>query len=365
MAYETGDWIGDYQVVGRLGAGGMGAVYKVRNAITDRVEAMKVLLPDLRDTPGLVERFGREIKLHANLVHPNIAAIHTAVRVGYQLLMIMELLEGYTLRERLLAGPVGAVESIGYACQILSALGYAHQHGVVHRDIKPANIMISPEGIVKLMDFGIAADTSGAHQRLTVSGVALGSVHYMSPEQVRAQPLDARSDLYSLGVTLFETVTGRCPMQGDSEYAIMNAHLTEMPVSPHSINPHLPPALSPVILKALEKRPEDRFPTAAAFRAALELLSCGHTPSRRAGASQESTAASSRPVVPPAPAAGQWESGMLENLTRELAVYIGPMARILVQRASRRAQNAQQLYAALAAEIPSPEDRARFLSRQC
>src|ERR1017187_3414905 len=282
MTYEAGARIGDYQVVERIGAGGMGAVYKVRNLITDRVEAMKVLLPDLRQATDLAERFSREIKVHASLVHPNIAALHTAVRVEHQLLMIMELVEGVSLAERLRQGPIQVLESVGYTCQVLSALSYAHERGIIHRDIKPANIMVTPSRTVKLMDFGIATTTGGSgklQNRLTATGMALGSVHYMSPEQVKAGAPDARSDLYSLGVTLYEMITGQCPIQGNSEYEIMAAHLALVPPSPSELNPFLPPALSAIILKAMEKRPDDRFQTAAEFRASLESLLAGATPS--------------------------------------------------------------------------------------
>src|SRR5580692_9311258 len=176
MNYEVGERIGDYEVVARIGAGGMGAVYKVRNVITDRMEAMKVLLPDLRTAPDLAERFNREIKVHASLVHPNIAALHTAARVENQLVMIMEFVDGVSLSVRLRQGPIGTHESVSCIVQVLSALGYAHERGIIHRDIKPANIMVTANRTVKLMDFGIAATTSSTslQNRLTAAGTALG-----------------------------------------------------------------------------------------------------------------------------------------------------------------------------------------------
>ena len=244
MSYQPGDIVENYRIITALGAGGMGAVYKVRNLITDRVEAMKVLLPNLQSEPDLAERFNREIKLHASLVHPHITAVHTAIRVENQLLMIMEFVEGISLAERLRHGPMEARESIVYVCQVLSALSYAHERGVVHRDVKPANIMITPEKHSKLMDFGIAIHSNSAETKLTMTGMALGSLHYMSPEQVKACPPEARSDLYSLGITLYSMVTGACPFEGDSDFAIMNAHLHSVPEAPNRVNPLLPPALS-------------------------------------------------------------------------------------------------------------------------
>jgi len=362
MFYDPGQTVGDYEIVERLGAGGMGAVYKVRNLITDRVEAMKVLLPDLRAAPDLAERFSREIKVHASLIHPNIAGLHTAVRVEHQLLMIMEFVEGESLAGRLRRGPFTPAESAGYTCQVLSALSYAHQRGVIHRDIKPANVMVTPAGTVKLMDFGIAA-TSAFGQRLTRAGMALGSIHYMSPEQVRAGALDGRSDIYSLGITLYEMTTGKCPVQGGSEYEIMNAHLTVVPPSPSEWNPALPPVFSAIILRAIEKRPENRFQTAAEFLAALEPLAAGGTAStaRLAPAREEPPVSAGRPAT--TTALSILAPDTVEAAARDLAVYIGPIARIIVTRAAKQAQSRRQLYEAVAQEIPNAGDRAKFLAK--
>src|ERR1035441_3533556 len=172
MNLEIGTTVGDYQVVGILGAGGMGQVYKVRNVISDRVEAMKVLLPDLVNQPDLADRFLREIKVQASLVHPNIAGLHTAVRVDNQLLMLMEFVEGVTLDQNLKDGPPPAAEAVNYVMQVLAALEYAHARGVVHRDIKPGNMMLTPNGVVKLMDFGIAR--SATDHKLTQTGTTVG-----------------------------------------------------------------------------------------------------------------------------------------------------------------------------------------------
>jgi eukaryotic-like serine/threonine-protein kinase len=269
MDLQIGSTIGDYQIVGILGAGGMGKVYKVRNVISDRSEAMKVLLPDLATAPELADRFLREIKVQASLEHPNIASLHTALRVDNQLLMLMEFVEGATLEQTLKnEGPLPVAKAVDYISQVLSALDYAHQHGVVHRDIKPANMMLTPTGTVKLMDFGIAKASSD--HKLTMTGTTMGSLYYMSPEQIQgASNLDARADLYSIGVTLYELVTGKRPFDGDSQFAIMSAHLEKAPVPPITLDPRLPQALNDVILMSVMKNPAERFQTAKAFRNAL------------------------------------------------------------------------------------------------
>ena len=268
MELEIGSTIGDYQVVGILGAGGMGKVYKVRNVISDRVEAMKVLLPDLAAMPELADRFLREIKVLAMLEHPNIAQLHTAVRASNQLLMVMEFVDGETMEHRLRQGPLPLPQALDYVGQVLSALDFAHARGVVHRDIKPANMMLTQSGVVKLMDFGIAK--AAADQKLTMTRTTMGSVYYMSPEQIQgAATLDARADLYSVGVTLYELVTGKRPFDGESQYSIMAAHLEKAPVPPIALDPRLPQALNDVILMAVAKDPNARFQSAAAFRNAL------------------------------------------------------------------------------------------------
>jgi serine/threonine-protein kinase len=270
MSFQIGDKVGDYQIIGALGAGGMGKVYKVKNLISDRIDAMKVLLPDLADAPELADRFVREIKLLASLNHPNIAALHTAFRLENQLLMIMEFVEGTTLEERLKEGPLPLHDAIDYACQVLSALAYAHAQGVIHRDIKPANMMLTPENVIKLMDFGVAK--SKTDRKLTMTGTTVGSLYYMPPEQVEGANLDARSDLYSLGVSLYEMVTGSRPFKGQSDYELMVAQLQKAPLPPIDIQPQLPKALNDIIMISLEKDPARRFQSAEAFRVALQSV---------------------------------------------------------------------------------------------
>jgi eukaryotic-like serine/threonine-protein kinase len=267
---ELNKRIGDYELLEELGRGGMGRVYKVRNVLSDRIEAMKVLLPDLVGRQDLASRFQREIKLLAALDHPNIAALRTALTVDNQLVMIMEFVEGQSLAERLKRGAIPIADAINYIEQGLVALSYAHAQHVVHRDIKPANMMLTADGVVKLMDFGIARQRDD--QTLTVAGTTTGSLSYMSPEQVNGEKTDGRSDLYSMGISLYELVTGQRPFRADSDFAVMVAHLKEAPRPPIELKPELGPQLNEIILTSIAKDPAARFQSADAFRAALEAL---------------------------------------------------------------------------------------------
>jgi eukaryotic-like serine/threonine-protein kinase len=267
MAFEIGQRVGDYEILQMLGAGGMGHVYRVRNVISDRVEAMKVLLPDLAAEPDLAVRFISEIRTLASFDHPNIAQLHTAFQADNQLVMMMEFVEGFTLEHRG-QSPMAGGDIVQYISQTLSALSYAHARGVVHRDIKPANIMVTSHGIAKLMDFGIAKST--VDNNLTRPGTTMGSLYYMSPEQVRGTTVDARSDLYSVGIVLYELLAGHRPFEADTTFSILNQQLNVQPRPPIEVNPSLPPGLNDIILTALAKDPAQRFQSADAFRNALK-----------------------------------------------------------------------------------------------
>jgi serine/threonine protein kinase len=333
---QAGQIVGDYEIVELIGSGGMGSVYRVRHLISDRAEAMKVLLADLGNAPDLAERFIREIKIQASLTHPNIASLYTAQRQENQLLMFMELVDGISLYDRMAQGPMALSEALDYIAQVLGALTYAHEKGVIHRDIKPRNLLLTRDRVIKLTDFGIASAIGDKH--ITKTGAVVGSLLYMSPEQVNGGHGDARSDLYATGVLLYELVTGRRPFDRDSEFAIMAAHMHQTPPAPIEVKPDVPLLLSRAIMKALEKDPDRRFQTAQEFRTMIEMAP-SHTP-----------------------APSSLDPELLAGIKKEFAVYIGPMARILVDRISKRAQTIDELYTLLAAEIPSAPDRAKFLA---
>lgn len=326
----------------------MGTVYRVRHKISDREEAMKVVLPDLRNSSELGERFLREIKIQASLSHPNIASLYTAQRLGDQFLMFMELVEGTSLHDRLQEGSIELGEAVSYISQILSALAYAHERGVIHRDIKPRNILITRSKMVKLTDFGIAR--AAGEKSLTRTGAAVGSLYYMSPEQVKGGHGDARSDIYSTGVLLYEITVGKRPFDADSDFGIMAAHIHQKPAPPIELRPDLPVRISRAIMTALEKDPANRYQTAQEFRDALEKSN--ETRTVVFGASTVS-----RPAVN-----GVWDPVFLDKVRQEYAIYIGPMARLLVTRMAKQAQTVDELYAMLAAEIPSDANRAKFLA---
>ena len=275
MGLEVGQNVGDYEILGVLGTGGMGKVYRVRNTLSDRIEAMKVLLPDLTAEPETAARFMAEIRILAAFSYPNIARLRTAFHLDNQLVMMMELVEGQTVEYKVKRGRIPQHEALGHVLQLLSALSYAHARGVVHRDIKPANLMVTPLGVVKLMDFGIAK--SEIQTRLTRPGTTVGSLHYMSPEQMRGGTVDPRSDLYSVGVLLYELLTGRRPFESNGVYSIVHMQLNMAPQSPIEINPLISRPLNNLILQSLAKDPAGRFQSAEAFAKALRALTA-HRP---------------------------------------------------------------------------------------
>jgi serine/threonine-protein kinase len=376
LSVRLGDRIADYEVIGMLGAGGMGAVYQVRHLISDRIEAMKVLLPDLASTPELGERFVREIRLQASMNHPNIASLHNALRVDNQLLMIMEFVEGQTLAEVVRGGPLRPLPAIEVMAQVLSALDYAHSRGVVHRDVKPSNIIITGQGIVKLMDFGIArgVDDFGV---LTQAGAAIGSMYYMAPEQVTGGKVDGRSDVYAAAVTLYEILTGERPIKGKTAAEVMEGQLRQQPLYPKLLSPAVSDDLSRMIMKALEKQPSSRYHSAGEFREELlrvqaTLSNPGETVAMPVPAPHRPQQSAGTPTPTPATAStgsqrassipAHFDPSGLERVRRELAQHIGPVAKMLVDRAARRARNWNELYAALAPEIPAGKERDRFLA---
>ena len=219
---HTGDVVGDYRVIDIAGSGGMGAVYKIEHIITRRVEAMKLLPPGSSSDPEQVQRFEREIQVQARLHHPNIVELYNAVREGNSIGLVMEFVVGESLQHMMEAGALPVETAVNFTCQVLCALAYAHEAGVIHRDVAPANIIITRDLVAKLTDFGLARGATDL--RLSTSGVPLGSPWYMSPEQVRGNgTLDGRTDLYAMGAVLHEMLTGEKLFEVEGAFAVMRA----------------------------------------------------------------------------------------------------------------------------------------------
>ncbi len=283
MSLSPGQRLGPYEVVSPLGAGGMGEVYRARDTKLDREVAVKVLPARLAEDATALARFEREAKAVAALSHPSILAIHDFGSDGGTAYAVMELLDGETLRERLAAGPLPVRKAADYALQIAQALAAAHEKGIVHRDLKPENVFVTRDGRLKVLDFGLAkrdavavdgSETSSptaAHP--TEPGTVLGTVGYMSPEQVRGQPADARSDIFSLGTVLYEMLSARRPFLRETAAETMTAILREEPPDVASVVEGLPPALGRIVEHCLEKRPEERFQAARDLAFHLSTLS--------------------------------------------------------------------------------------------
>jgi serine/threonine-protein kinase len=294
-----------YEVEAPLGTGGMAEVWRGHDRVLNRTVAIKTLLPQFARDTSFVDRFRREAQAAARLNHPGIVSVYDSGTDGDTPYIVMQYIEGRTLADFLGSGKtLPPKQAAQIAQEIAEALGVAHAHGVIHRDIKPANVMITRDGKVLVMDFGIARLISGPETAPQTSAV-LGTASYLSPEQAQGQPVDARSDIYALGVVLYEMLTGRPPFTGDSPMAIAYKQVNATPPAPSSANPDVPPELDAVVMRALSKNPANRYQTGQEFADDLERARTGGqvmaTPLLPAGG--EATQVISRPqptsVLPP------------------------------------------------------------------
>ena len=257
-----------YEILERIGTGGMAVVYKAKCHYLNRLVAIKILKSDLAQDEDFRRRFNAESQAVAQLSHPNIVSVYDVSKGGDVEYIVMELIDGITLKQYMeKRGQLSWRESLHFITQIMRALSHAHSRGIVHRDIKPQNIMVLRDGSVKVADFGIACLENSAQ---TLTQEALGSVHYISPEQARGDRADARSDIYSSGVVLYEMLTNRLPFEGESAVSVAIQHLSSIPLAPREINPDIPEALELICMKAMAQDINKRYPSADAMIADLE-----------------------------------------------------------------------------------------------
>jgi eukaryotic-like serine/threonine-protein kinase len=294
-----------YEIGGVLGRGGMAEVHRGRDLRLGREVAVKVLRHDLARDPSFQVRFRREAQASASLNHPAIVAVYDTgedrTTTGATPYIVMEYVEGETLRDVLRReGHLTPERAMALSADICGALDFSHRNGIVHRDVKPGNVMITPQGTVKVMDFGIARAVSDSAATMTSTAAVIGTAQYLSPEQARGEGVDARSDVYSMGCMLFELVTGAPPFTGDSPVAVAYQHVREDPRLPSSINPAIPPELDAIVLKAMSKNPANRYQSAAEMRNDLLRALAGQrveaTPVM--GDAEKTTILSATPGVP-------------------------------------------------------------------
>ncbi|GJH25188.1 serine/threonine-protein kinase [Caballeronia novacaledonica] len=368
--------LGKYRIDAVLGAGAMGVVYRAFDPHIERHVALKTVRHELFETgerASLMTRLRSEAQAAGRLTHPNIVGVYDYGEADDTAYIAMELVSGHALKPLLDAGrPLALATALDWFAQLLAALGFAHEHGVVHRDIKPANLLVSEQGRLKVADFGVAHVESST---LTLAGAMIGTPCYMSPEQFTGEPVDGRSDLFSAAIVLYQMLTGCRPFAGASQAEVMRQVMHETPRMPSVCNPALPAGIDDVLMRALSRRPAARFQTADALRQALQHVSDGspatpddctileaQTPTPAAALASSGTGSLRGDSLP---SLTMWPAATLASVEARLAAQIGPVARLLVRRAAARIADAPDLpalVALLAPHVPSDRGRAQFVA---
>ncbi len=288
-----------YELLGHIARGGMADVFEARDTLLGRRVAVKVLHSQFSSDEAFVKRFRREAQAAANLSHPNIVGIYDWGQEGSTYFIVMELIEGRSLRDVLRDdGPLMPKRAIEISAEVAAALSVAHRSGLVHRDIKPGNILLAADGTVKVTDFGIARAWDDSSE-LTKTGAVIGTATYFSPEQAQGSPADERSDIYALGVVMYEMLAGRPPFSGESPVAVAYQHVSSLAAQPSLDNPDVPPDLDAIVMRALDKNPEARYQTADDLRQALLLFLRGEAPATVPSAEAPTRLIQPIPVPPP------------------------------------------------------------------
>ncbi len=362
---KTVQSIGRYRVDGLLGTGAMGEVYRAYDPVIDRPVAIKVVRTELAVGSGSeqwLQRFRREARAAGRRFHPNIVAILDFGEDEGMPFLAMEYVDGRSLDAILkTASPLDPARSVSVITQVLSALGFAHQNGIVHRDVKPSNIMVLNSGEVKVADFGIARIDAS---EFTIVGDLLGTPAYMAPEQFAGAPVDKRTDLFAAGVILFEMLTGVKPFRGKSITEIISFMENRGPEDIGALNPAVPDSLKRVITKALAFDPARRYDDAAEFsKAIIEAFPVRLDQMPIPEPPLSVTAAADAGIGATAPTEATWPPDLLRQIERDLATFVGPMAAVALRRAIGQTNDVTALYDLLGRQVVNPRDRAEFLAR--
>jgi len=362
---RAGSRFGDYEIREQLGRGGMGRVYRARHLTLDRDVALKLLAERYSADEAYLQRFLKEARAAARLNHRNIVQIYDFGRVESAYYLAMEFVPGRSFGWFLrTSGKVTETDAIAVTRQACTALGVAHAAGVVHRDVKPDNFILRQDGVVKLVDLGLAKSVAD-DQNLTQTGVVAGTPNYISPEQIAGvKDIDGRTDIYSLGATLFHLITGRPPYEGSSPMVIIAKHLHDELPDPRTVVPGLSDGICAVILKMMARERDMRYSNTREVDADLALLQSGHgvpTAAPRPAQTALQAITSQPPAAGPIPSM-TWDADVLARVETPLAAAIGPLAKVLVKKAAQSSSDLHDLCARLSRQIPSEAQRNVFLS---